>query len=90
MPLSGAPQAAFRATLEEISEASLVLHVVDASRSDFAPHVAAVESVLAQLDGVEHVRAPVFMRSRPRIHVHMHEISRACPLCSSLVRRSPS
>ena len=49
--------AAFRATLEEIAEASLVLHVVDASRADFSPHVAAVEAVLAQLDGVEDVRA---------------------------------
>ncbi len=47
--------AAFRATLEEIAEASLVLHVIDASRSDIAPHVAAVEAVLAQLEGVEHV-----------------------------------
>lgn len=50
--------AAFRATLEEIAEASLVLHVVDASKPDFAPHIAAVEAVLAQIDGVEHVRAP--------------------------------
>jgi GTP-binding protein HflX len=50
--------AAFRATLEEIAEASLVVHVVDASKVDFAPHMAAVDAVLTQIEGVEHVRAP--------------------------------
>ena len=49
--------AAFRATLEEIGEASLIVHVVDASKVDMKPHMAAVEAVLAQIDGVEHVRA---------------------------------
>ena len=48
--------AAFRATLEEIGEASLILHVVDASKADIKPHMAAVEAVLSQIDGVEHVR----------------------------------
>ena len=48
--------AAFRATLEEIGEASLIVHVVDASKADMTPHMAAVEAVLAQIDGVEHVR----------------------------------
>jgi GTP-binding protein HflX len=47
--------ASFRATLEEIEEASLILHVVDASREDFAPHMAAVNAVLAQLGGAENI-----------------------------------
>jgi GTP-binding protein HflX len=51
--------AAFRATLEELSEATLIVHVVDASRSNFQPHVTAVEGVLAQLDGVDAV--PILM-----------------------------
>ncbi len=47
--------AAFRATLEEVAEASVLVHVVDASLPDFRPHVAAVDAVLEQLEGVEHI-----------------------------------
>ena len=45
---------AFRATLEEISEASLLLHVVDAATPDFERRIEAVREVLADigLDGV--------------------------------------
>ena len=46
--------AAFRATLEEVSEASVLVHVVDVSVPDFSPQVAAVEAVLEQLD-VQHI-----------------------------------
>lgn len=46
--------AAFRATLEEISEASLLLHVVDISHPMAAQQAEAVESVLAELD-VAHI-----------------------------------
>ena len=41
--------AAFRATLEEISDASLLLHVVDASAPDFERRIAAVREVLRQI-----------------------------------------
>jgi GTP-binding protein HflX len=41
--------AAFRATLEELTEADVLLHVVDASHSSMDDHVAAVESLLAEL-----------------------------------------
>jgi GTP-binding protein HflX len=41
--------AAFRATLEEIAEASLLLHVVDISHPNAAEHVAAVEAILNEL-----------------------------------------
>jgi GTPase len=40
---------AFRATLEELSEADLLLHVVDASDPDAEVHIAAVETILGDL-----------------------------------------
>jgi GTPase len=42
--------AAFRATLEELSEAAVLLHVVDASHPAMLEHMAAVESLLSELD----------------------------------------
>jgi GTP-binding protein HflX len=42
--------AAFRATLEEISEASLLLHVVDVSAPDVERRIAAVREVLEEID----------------------------------------
>ena len=42
--------AAFRATLEEISEADLLLHVVDASHPNVHEHIEAVEDTLAEID----------------------------------------
>ena len=42
--------AAFRATLEELSEADVLLHVVDASHPSREEHVAAVESLLGELE----------------------------------------
>ena len=41
---------AFRATLEEISEASLLLHVVDASAADLERRIEAVREVLDEID----------------------------------------
>ncbi|MEW6522065.1 MAG: GTPase HflX [Bacillota bacterium] len=41
--------AAFRATLEEVAEADLLLHVVDASAPELEEHVATVVAVLSQL-----------------------------------------
>ena len=42
--------AAFRATLEEISEASLLLHVVDASSPDIERRLASVREILDKID----------------------------------------
>ena len=42
--------AAFRATLEELAEADVLLHVVDASHPALAEHMAAVETLLAELE----------------------------------------
>ena len=41
--------AAFRATLEEVAEADLVLHVIDAAAEDRGRHVAAVRRVLEEV-----------------------------------------
>jgi len=74
--------AAFRATLEELSEADVLLHVVDASQPALEEHLAAVESLLDELgvadrptvlvlnkmDRVESERAlETLMVSRPRV-----------------------
>jgi GTPase len=45
--------AAFRATLEEVSEADLVLHVIDASAPDRDRRIAAVRQVLEEVDATE-------------------------------------
>lgn len=45
--------AAFRATLEEVASADLLLHVVDASHDEHASRVAAVERVLEEVGAAE-------------------------------------
>jgi GTP-binding protein HflX len=42
--------AAFRATLEEITEASLLLHVVDATHPNVLQHIETVEDTLAEIE----------------------------------------
>jgi GTP-binding protein HflX len=42
--------AAFRATLEELTDATLLLHVVDGSHPALNEHMAAVDSILAELE----------------------------------------
>ncbi|GMA31746.1 GTPase HflX [Litorihabitans aurantiacus] len=44
---------AFRSTLEEVGDADLLLHVVDASHPDPESQIAAVREVLADIDGVD-------------------------------------
>lgn len=46
--------AAFRATLEEIEQADVLLHVVDASHANVAAQISAVQDTLAEL-GVNHL-----------------------------------
>ena len=45
--------AAFRATLEEVAEADLVLHVIDAASPERERHMAAVRRVLVEVDADE-------------------------------------
>ncbi|PFG35906.1 GTP-binding protein HflX [Flavimobilis soli] len=46
---------AFRSTLEEVGDADLLLHVVDASHPDPEGQIAAVREVLSEIPGVENV-----------------------------------
>jgi GTP-binding protein HflX len=41
--------AAFRATLEELHEADVLLHLIDVSSADFEDHIVAVEEILEEL-----------------------------------------
>jgi GTP-binding protein HflX len=52
--------AAFRATLEEVVEADLVVHVIDAASPERERHMAAVGAVLAEMDAAD----------VPRLHVY--------------------
>jgi GTP-binding protein HflX len=52
--------AAFRATLEEVVEADLVVHVIDAASPERERHMAAVRSVLAEMDAAEVLRLHVY------------------------------
>jgi GTP-binding protein HflX len=52
--------AAFRATLEETSDADLVLHVIDAANPERERHVAAVTRVLEEVGATEVPRIEVF------------------------------
>lgn len=46
---------AFRSSLEEVAEADLLLHVVDAAHPDIPGQIAAVREVLADIDGVDEI-----------------------------------
>ncbi len=52
--------ASFRATLEEVTEADLLLHIVDAAESDPDAHIEAVNSVLEALGALHCPRLLVF------------------------------
>jgi GTP-binding protein HflX len=52
--------ASFRATLEEVVEADLLLHVVDATEADPDGHIEAVEAVLESLGAMARPRLLVF------------------------------
>jgi GTPase len=55
--------AAFRATMEEITSADLLLHVIDASAEDLEEREAAVESVLQEIGAQDQPRIVVLNKS---------------------------
>jgi GTP-binding protein HflX len=61
--LPGDLVAAFRATLEELEDADLLVHVVDAADDDYEQHVAAVTGILRDLDLGEKPRILVFNKT---------------------------
>jgi len=77
--------AAFRATLEEVAAADLLLHVIDASDPDRDRHIDAVHSVLAEM-GAERVPAvEVFNKCDRLEHAERARLraTRAGALCVS-------
>jgi GTP-binding protein HflX len=52
--------AAFRATLEEVADADLVMHVIDAASPERERHVAAVRSVLGEMGAADVERLDVY------------------------------
>ena len=52
--------AAFRATLEEVNEADLVLHIIDAASPERERHVAAVRAVLDEIGAADVERLDVY------------------------------
>jgi GTP-binding protein HflX len=55
--------AAFRATLEELTEADVLLHVVDASHPQLDEHMAAVDALLRELEVADRPRIVVLNKS---------------------------
>jgi len=55
--------AAFRATLEEVTESDFLIHVVDASHPDMQEQMAAVHQVLRELDADDKPTVTVFNKS---------------------------
>ncbi len=71
---------AFRATLEEVTEATALLHVVDLSHPAWESHIASVESVLAEIPGVETVN----LRS---LHIAFNKVDRVDSLTLALAQQ---
>ncbi len=57
---------AFKSTLEEVSSASLLVHVVDGSHARAAEHIEVVDGVLAELGAAETPRITVFNKADQR------------------------
>ena len=55
--------AAFRATLEELEDADLLLHIVDVSNPRFEQHIASVERILSELELADRKRVLVFNKT---------------------------
>ena len=69
---------AFRSTLEEVGEADLILHVVDASDADPEAQIRAVRAVLADIDALGVPEQLVFNKldaADPEMLVRLHRIA---------------
>ncbi len=58
---------AFRATLEELEDAELLLHVVDVSNPEFEEHIEAVNRILHDL-GLEHIPQLLVFNKEDQVH----------------------
>lgn len=66
--------AAFHSTLEEIADASLVVHLADASDVDAERHIGAVREVLEDLDAASVPEVLVFNKIDAADAVHLHRL----------------
>ena len=67
---------AFRATLEELEDSNLLVHLVDASSPHVAAQIASVESILADLDLSEIPRLIVFNKADKVPHEEVQNLCR--------------
>jgi len=77
--------AAFHATLEEVVEADLLIHVVDASHSQMEGHITAARRVLAELDAAAKPTVMAFNKldrlpDRTRLQTHLEREDHAVGL----------
>ena len=77
--------AAFKATLEEVSEADLLLHVVDVSHPEAEAQIAAVNVVLEELDATDIPMLMVFnkldrLKSEEELHILRCQYPDALPI----------
>lgn len=71
---------AFRATLEEVVEADILLHVIDASHAELTEQIRAVESVLKELGVQDKPTIMVFNKvDRPLNHQQLEQAKLSCP-----------
>src|SRR5262249_28552891 len=71
--------AAFRATLEEVVEADLLLHVMDASAEDFEEREAAVDAVLREIGAAERPRIAVLNKADKVVATRLSALQSARP-----------
>lgn len=76
--LPGDLVAAFKATLEELSDADLLIHVVDTADDDREQHIASVESILRDLELAEKPRLMAFNKCD---NLSQHEAQRRATAC---------
>ena len=74
--------AAFRATLEEVTEADLLLHVVDASAEGVDEREASVESVLREIGAAERPRLLVLNKADRTAAERLAALAEARPGCA--------
>ncbi len=80
--------AAFRATLEEVKEADLLLHVVDASQDGVEEREAAVEAVLGEIGAGERARLLVLNKADRTPGDRLAALAQARPGCAAVSART--
>jgi GTP-binding protein HflX len=71
--------AAFRATLEQVAESDLVLHVIDAASPDRERHIEAVERVLEEMGAASVAKLDVFNKIDLLEEEDVRRLRGACP-----------